>query len=58
MSDGYRAALALLADILRHLIAAYGLDGMARRGDDGKLFIVRSCVVMIDEIDAHLHPEW
>ncbi len=58
MSDGYRAALALLADILRHLIAAYGLDGMTERGDDNKLRIVRSGVVMIDEIDAHLHPEW
>lgn len=58
MSDGYRAALALLTDILRHLIAAYGLDGMSERGDDGKLRIVRSGVVMIDEIDAHLHPEW
>jgi predicted ATPase len=58
MSDGYRAALALLADILRHLIAAYGMEGMAERGDDGKLRIVRSGVVMIDEIDAHLHPEW
>jgi hypothetical protein len=58
MSDGYRAALALLADILRHLIAAYGIDGLADRGADGKLRIVRSGVVMIDEIDAHLHPEW
>jgi len=50
--------LALLADILRHLIAAYGIDGLAERGEDGKLQIVRSGVVMIDEIDAHLHPEW
>jgi hypothetical protein len=58
MSDGYRAALALLADILRHLIAAYGIQGLAERGEDGKLQIVRSGVVMIDEIDAHLHPEW
>ena len=58
MSDGYRAALALLADILRHLIAAYGIHGLAERGQDGKLKIVRSGVVMIDEIDAHLHPEW
>jgi predicted ATPase len=58
MSDGYRAALALLADILRHLIAAYGIDGLAERGQDGKIRIVRSGVVMIDEIDAHLHPEW
>ncbi len=58
MSDGYRAALALLADILRHLISAYGIKGLAERGQDGKLQIVRSGVVMIDEIDAHLHPEW
>ena len=58
MSDGYRAALALLADIVRHLIAAYGIDGLAERGEDGKLQVVRSGVVMIDEIDAHLHPEW
>ena len=58
MSDGYRAALALLADIVRHLIAAYGIDGLTKRGEDGKLQVVSSGVVMIDEIDAHLHPEW
>ena len=58
MSDGYRAALALLADILRHLIIAYGVEGLAERDDDGKICITRSGVVLIDEIDAHLHPEW
>lgn len=58
MSDGYRAALALLADILRHLINAYGIQGLAERNEKGKLRIVRSGVVLIDEIDAHLHPEW
>lgn len=58
MSDGYRSALALLADILRHLINAYGIDGLTQREPDGKLRIVKSGVVMIDEIDAHLHPEW
>lgn len=58
MSDGYRAALALLADILRHLVKTYGFDGLAERDSQGKLSIVRSGVVMIDEIDAHLHPEW
>ncbi len=58
MSDGYRAALALLSDILRHLINAYGVQGLTARGADGKLYIVRSGVVLIDEIDAHLHPEW
>ena len=58
MSDGYRAALALLTDILRHLINAYGVDGLALRGEDGKLRIQRSGVVLIDEVDAHLHPDW
>lgn len=58
MSDGYRAALALLADILRHLISAYGVEGLTEKGDDGKIRITRSGVVLIDEIDAHLHPEW
>ncbi|MBL8483487.1 MAG: AAA family ATPase [Rhodocyclaceae bacterium] len=58
MSDGYRAALALLADILRHLINAYGVANIADRDDDGKLVFRRSGVVLIDEIDAHLHPEW
>ncbi len=58
MSDGYRAALALLADILRHLINVYGLADLTGRDADGKLFFKRSGVVLIDEIDAHLHPEW
>jgi len=58
MSDGYRAALALLTDIVRHLINAYGVAGLTDRDPDGRLFIKRSGVVLIDEIDAHLHPEW
>ncbi len=58
MSDGYRAALALLADILRHLINTYGLEGLTERDDENKIIIERSGVVLIDEIDAHLHPEW
>ena len=58
MSDGYRAALALLTDIVRHLMNAYGVSGLTDRGEDGRLFIKRSGVVLIDEIDAHLHPEW
>ncbi|WP_295430877.1 AAA family ATPase [uncultured Thiodictyon sp.] len=57
MSDGYRAALALLTDILRHLISAYGTEDLTERVD-GTLRIKRSGVVLIDEVDAHLHPEW
>lgn len=58
MSDGYRAMLALLVDIIHHLITAYGVSGLLTRDDTGKRTIARSGVVLIDEIDAHLHPEW
>ncbi|MDZ7857058.1 AAA family ATPase [Sphaerotilus sp.] len=58
MSDGYRAALALLTDILRHMINAYGTDDLTGRDADRHLFIKPGGVVLIDEIDAHLHPEW
>jgi energy-coupling factor transporter ATP-binding protein EcfA2 len=58
MSDGYRAAAALLADIVRHLIGTYGLDGLTEKTAENKTVIKRSGVVLIDEVDAHLHPEW
>lgn len=58
MSDGYRAALALLTDLVRHLIVAYGTEGLVARDADNRLVIQRSGVVLIDEVDAHLHPEW
>lgn len=58
MSDGYRSALALLTDILRHLFDAYGEANLVQRDDHGRLCVARSGVVLIDEIDAHLHPEW
>lgn len=58
MSDGYRAALALMTDIIWHLINIYGVTDLTGTDDKGRLFIKRSGVVLIDEIDAHLHPEW
>ena len=58
MSDGYRAALALLVDILRHMIIAYGSDDLFAQDAGGHIVVNRSGVVLIDEIDAHLHPEW
>lgn len=58
MSDGYRAALALLIDIVRHLAKTYGFENLISRRSDGTIYIGQSGVVFIDEIDAHLHPEW
>ncbi len=53
MSDGYRSAVALLTDILRHLINCFG---EVQLNPDGN--ILSNGIVLIDEIDAHLHPEW
>jgi hypothetical protein len=40
------------------MIATFGIDGLIGHDDDGKIYVRRSGVVLIDEIDAHLHPEW
>ncbi len=57
MSDGYRAALAMLIDIFRHMVSVYGPD-IVVSNDSGHSFVDRPGVVLIDEIDAHLHPAW
>jgi hypothetical protein len=57
MSDGYRAALAMLVDIIRQIIDVYGLQGFTS-SDIGEPRIESRGVVLVDEIDAHLHPSW
>jgi hypothetical protein len=57
MSEGYRAALALLVDIIRHLVSVYGPDELVRE-EDGRQVVPHNGIVLIDEIDSHLHPEW
>lgn len=59
MSDGYRSALALLCDILRNMSGVYGAEGLISNDPaTGRPYVNRSGVVLIDEVDAHLHPEW
>lgn len=58
MSDGYRSVLAMTFEIIRALEVAYGTDRLVRELDnkDGKIKLPG--VILIDEIDAHLHPAW
>lgn len=50
LSDGERGSLALVLDLTRRLAQANpGLDDPAAKGPG---------VVLIDEIDLHLHPKW
>jgi len=57
LSDGYRSALAMLVDIYRHMVDAYGPD-IVRTDPSGAVLVDAPGVVLVDEIDAHLHPEW
>lgn len=57
MSEGYRASLSMMVDIMRHLSDTYG--GLSIQEDaEGNLYSNHVGVVLIDEADAHLHPLW
>ncbi|QMU72573.1 AAA family ATPase [Streptacidiphilus sp. P02-A3a] len=56
MSDGYRAVIALVLDLVRNLDEFYGGVRVSRAGN--RLTVRRPGVVLIDEIDAHLHVSW
>jgi hypothetical protein len=49
LSDGYHAYIGWIADLLYHV--TIGAPGIAKLVDN-------SGIVLIDEIDLHLHPEW
>jgi len=57
MSEGYRSSLAMLVDLYRHMVSVYGPDIVVRT-DDGQAIVDKPAVVLIDEVDTHLHPEW
>lgn len=57
MSDGYRSALAMLIDIFRHMVDAYGSQ-IVETSNEGQYYVSKPAIVLIDEIDAHLHPDW
>lgn len=55
LSDGYRSMLALAADLLRRLDETFE---SVEDWVDGAGKIIAEGVVLIDELDAHLHPVW
>lgn len=52
-SDGYRTMVAMVLDILRQL---HHIQGLQISGDG--VLIENQGVVLIDELDAHLHVSW
>jgi len=57
LSDGYRTLLALALDLLRHISYCFDIEKVVRT-ENGRTTITAEGVVLIDEIDAHLHPSW
>jgi predicted ATP-binding protein involved in virulence len=49
MSDGYRAFIGWVADLLYHVCTG---------APSGKKLVEGRGIVMVDEIDLHLHPKW
>lgn len=56
LSDGYRAVLSLALDLLRRLAADHGYAKVFAA--TGARSVALPGVVLIDEVDAHLHPTW
>jgi predicted ATPase len=55
LSDGYRSILSMTFELIRQILQVYSED---RIFDSKYETIVVPGIVMIDEIDAHLHPTW
>lgn len=58
MSDGYRSILSMTFELMRQLIRVYGSESVFKNIEKGEMFIDLPGVVLVDEIDAHLHPTW
>jgi hypothetical protein len=58
LSDGFRSILSLAFELIRLLIRFYDEEKVFKNFKNGDYTIDLPGVVIIDEIDAHLHPTW
>jgi predicted ATPase len=58
LSDGYRSVLSMTMELVRQLIRVYGEEKVFATIEKGGSSIDLPGVVLIDEVDAHLHPSW
>lgn len=58
LSDGFRSLLSLLFELIRQLVKTYDEHRVFYNIREGIMSIGVPGVVLIDEIDAHLHPTW
>ena len=58
LSNGYAAVISLLLDLVFRLTLCYSETKILKLIESGQTIIDLSGVVLIDEIDIHLHPSW
>ncbi len=58
LSDGFRSLLSLIFELIRQLVKTYGEHRVFNNIRNGTMNINVPGVVLIDEVDAHLHPTW
>jgi hypothetical protein len=56
LSDGFRSILSLTFELIRQLEVCYGSADLFDPADPSR--VVAPGVVLIDEVDVHLHPTW
>lgn len=56
LSDGYRSILSMTFELIRQLAREYGPERVFSPDDPPRVLVPG--VVLVDEIDAHLHPTW
>ncbi|MFN0200083.1 MAG: AAA family ATPase [Bacteroidia bacterium] len=58
LADGYRSILAMTLDILYRMTYSFSITNFLENIDTQNATINLSGIVLIDEVDAHLHPSW
>jgi predicted ATPase len=58
LSDGYRSILSMTFELIRQMVSSYGPKQVFQNILSGDMIIDLPGVVLIDEIDVHLHPSW
>lgn len=58
MSDGYRSVLSMTFELIRAMDAAFGTETLLKALGTGSDKVELPGVILIDEVDAHLHPAW
>jgi ABC-type polar amino acid transport system ATPase subunit len=58
ISDGCRSVLALVLDLVRHFSEVFPSGQLFEISADGSVVIDKPGVVLIDEVESHLHPSW